>query len=323
MLIDILLLILGLSLLTGGGEMLVRGASALARSMGVSPLVVGLTVVAFGTSAPELSVNVAAALKGQSDISFGNIMGSSIANIGLIVGATALVRPLQIHTNVIVREIPMMLLASAATLVICMDRAMGSGEDSFSQADGAVLLLFFAVFIYYTIQDALRQRGVPSQEESSPKRSIPFDLLLIALGLGGLVLGGRVTVSSAEDIALAIGVSEVVIGLTVVAIGTSLPELVTALIATSRGQSDLAMGNVVGSNIFNLLFVLGITATIRPIAIPEGGGLDLAVMIVLAVALLPLSFNPKRSIGRTAGAVLLLLYFAYIAWRTVGGHSSQ
>ena len=190
----ILLLILGLSLLTGGGEMLVRGASALARSLGVSPLVVGLTVVAFGTSAPELSVNVAAALKGQTGISFGNIMGSSIANIGLIVGATALVRPLQIHTNVIVREIPMMLLASAATLVICMDRAMGSGEDSFSQADGAVLLLFFAVFIYYTIQDAFRQRGVPSQEEDAPKRSIAFDLLLIAIGLGGLVLGGQVTV---------------------------------------------------------------------------------------------------------------------------------
>jgi cation:H+ antiporter len=322
-LIDVLLLILGLSLLTAGGEMLVRGASALARSLGVSPLVVGLTVVAFGTSAPELAVNVAAALNGQAGISFGNIMGSSIANIGLIVGAAALVRPLQIHQNVIVREIPMMLLASAATLVICMDRALGSGEDGFSQADGAVLLLFFAVFVYYTVQDALRQRGIASREEHPPSTSIPFDLLLVAIGLGGLVLGGQLTVSAAVDIARALGVSEVVIGLTVVAIGTSLPELVTALIATSKGQSDLAMGNVVGSNIFNLLFVLGITALIRPIAMPAGGGFDLLVMIALAVALLPLSFNPGRRIGRPAGVVLLLLYFAYIAWRTFGGHSSQ
>jgi len=322
-LIDVLLLILGLVLLTAGGEMLVRGASALARSLGVSPLVVGLTVVAFGTSAPELAVNVTAALEGQGDISFGNIMGSSIANIGLIVGATALVRPLQIHLNVIVREIPMMLLASAATLVICMDRVLGSGEDGFSQADGAVLLLFFAVFVYYTIQDALRQRGITGHEERPPSKSVPFDVLLIVVGLGGLVLGGQLTVSAAVDIARAIGVSEVVIGLTVVAIGTSLPELVTALIATSKGHSDLAMGNVVGSNIFNLLFVLGITALIRPIAMPPGGGFDLLVMIVLAVALLPLSFNPGRRIGRPAGVVLLVLYCIYIAWRTFGAHSSQ
>jgi cation:H+ antiporter len=317
--VDALLLLLGLALLTVGGEMLVRGASALATSLGVSKLVIGLTVVAFGTSAPELAVNVAAALQGNAGIGFGNIFGSSIANIGLIVGAAALIRPLQVHKTVILREIPMMMLAAAAALVLGMDGVLEGRPPAFTRSDGCILLLFFAVFLYYTINDALMQRGARSRsDQSQPSRPVR-DLLLIGIGLGGLVGGGKLTVDAAVALARSFGISEVLIGLTVVAVGTSLPELVTSIIASARGQSDLAIGNVTGSNIFNVLFVLGTTCVIAPIEIPPGGRADVLIMGALTLTVLPLSFNPERRMGRTAGIVLLGAYIAYVAWRSLAG----
>jgi cation:H+ antiporter len=316
MLVDALLLALGLALLTVGGEMLVRGASALATSLGVSKLVIGLTVVAFGTSAPELAVNVAAALQGKSEIGFGNIVGSSIANIGLIVGSAALIRPLQVHRTVILREIPMMLLAAAAALALGLDQVLEGRPDAFTRIDGCVLLLFFAVFLYYTINDALMQRSA-MRAEDAPKSSPVRDLLLIVVGFAGLIGGGKLTVDGAVALARGFGISEVVIGLTVVAVGTSLPELVTSIIACAKGQSDLAIGNVTGSNIFNVLFVLGTTSVIAPVEIPVGGQVDLLIMAALTITVLPLSINPERRMGKGAGILLLGSYAAYIAWRTL------
>jgi cation:H+ antiporter len=316
-LVDTLLFLLGLALLTVGGELLVRGASALATSLGVSKLVVGLTVVAFGTSAPELAVNISAALQGKGAIGFGNIVGSSIANIGLIVGLAALVRPLEVHKTVILREIPMMMLAAAATLALCLDQALEGRPDAFTRIDGCVLLLFFAVFLYYTINDALMQRGALrgiEVDKPAPARQV----LLISIGLAGLIGGGKLTVDAAVGLARGFGVSDVVIGLTIVAVGTSLPELVTSVIASARGHADLAIGNVTGSNIFNTLFILGITAAIAPVEIPAGGHVDVVIMAALTLTVLPLSINPEHCMGKKAGIVLLGAYAAYIAWRTLG-----
>ena len=322
-LLDLLLLLAGFALLLGAGDLLVRGAAALARSFGISPLVVGLTVVAFGTSAPELAVNLAAALRGEGGISFGNVVGSNIANVGLIVGAAALVRPLSVHVTVILREIPMMLLASAAVVIMSFQSRLEGGVDVFRRSDGLILLLLFGVFLYYTTLDALRQRSSPSIAKdvedlageglaAGRRRS----LLFTVLGLAGLVAGGELTVRSAVALATALGISKAVIGLTIIAIGTSLPELVTSVMAARRGYSDMAMGNVVGSNIFNLLLVLGLTSTVRPIPVPQGGHIDLLMMTALAAALLPLSIH-RRHMPRWSGGVLLASYVLYLLWRVV------
>lgn len=318
MLTDLLLLAVGLALLVAGGDGLVRGASALAFRLGVSPLVVGLTVVAFGTSAPELSVNVAAALTDRGEISFANVMGSNIANIGLAIGLVAMLRGITIERAVIVREIPMMTLSTVAALVLASDPWLTgtAGPGGYSRADGVMLLLFFVIFVYYTTSEALRQRGGSEGEERDEKLlSIPRALFYFALGLGGLVLGGDLTVDAASSLALQLGLSQAFVGLTVVALGTSLPEIVTSLMGVLRGSDSIAIGNVVGSNIFNVLFVLGTTSTISDVPVPDGGTEDLLVALVFALALLPISFNPARRIGRAGGVFLVVGYVAFIAWR--------
>jgi cation:H+ antiporter len=322
LLADLLLLLLGLVLLVGGGDALVRGASAMAYRLGISPLVVGLTVVAFGTSAPELAVNMAGALSGRGELSFGNVMGSNIANVGLVVGATALIRPLALHRAVIVREIPMMSLAALAALVMSLDRFLSGGAadtvDQFSRGDGLMFLLLFGVFLYYTINDALRQRSeMRAEEKALARMSLLRAVLLFVFGLAALVAGGQVTVDAASSIALALGMTEAVVGLTVVAVGTSLPELVTSMVGAFRGEQEIAVGNIVGSNIFNLLFVLGTTSTTRPLPVPARGTADVLMVIALSVILLPLSFNPERSIPRKGGVVLLLSYVGYLSWRAL------
>ncbi|MDH4321490.1 MAG: calcium/sodium antiporter [Desulfobulbaceae bacterium] len=325
MLLDILMLAGGMTLLLGGGELLVRGASALAKAVGVSPLIIGLTVVAFGTSAPELAVNMIAALNGSGDISFGNIIGSNIANIGLILGVAALIKPLEIHSSVINRELPMMLLASAAAALLGLDRLLRDVPSTYDRADGLMLLLLFCIFIHYTVSEVLRQRRVDPDalfaeaaelagEDGSEK--VGRNLFLTVAGLAALIGGGRLTVDAAVSLAQAFQVPQVLIGLTVVALGTSLPELVTSLVATYRGQTDIAVGNVIGSNIFNLLFVMGMSSTTATIPIPGNGALDLLVMTVLSLLLLPFTITHQRRIVRWEGAVLLGIYLAYTAWIT-------
>ena len=323
MTIHLVLLIAGLALLLGGGDLLVRGAAALARSFGISPLVIGLTVVAFGTSAPELSVNLLAAFQGNTEISFGNIIGSNIANIGLILGVSALIHPLAIEGVIITREIPMMLLASLIALVTGMDVFLRNSPNVFDRSDGLVFLLMFCVFLFYTIGDVIRKRKtdplLQQAEEALEKRSfhtIVYNLLLFMAGLILLVSGGKLAVDAAVAVAELLNVPRVIIGLTVIAVGTSLPELVTSVIATWKRQTDIAIGNVVGSNIFNLLFVNGICATLRPIPVPAaGGGQDLSMMVFLSLFLLPLCVTDRRKIVRWEGIVLLALYLGFNVWR--------
>jgi cation:H+ antiporter len=323
MAIDLLLLLVGLALLLGGGESVVRGATGLAQSLGVSPLVIGLTVVAFGTSAPEMAVNVIAAWQGRGDISFGNIIGSNMANVGLIVGCTAIMRPILITGVVIAREIPMMLLATTAAIIMGFDTVLGVGPDYYDRADGLLLLMLFLVFLYYTIGDFVKQRAANETNRAledtlarATRAGLPRSFVITALGLVALIAGADVTVDAAVNLAHALGVPDVVIGLTVLAIGTSLPELVASVVATMRGHAELAIGNVVGSNIFNLLLVLGVTALVRPVPVPPGGHLDLLVVALLSLILFLVSMTNNRQIIRTEATVLLLLYLAYIAWRS-------
>jgi cation:H+ antiporter len=315
---DILLLLTGLILLLAGGDALVRGAAALAHRLGISPLVVGLTVVSFGTSAPELAVNLTAALRGSGELSFGNVIGSNLANIGLIVGLTALLRPLDVQAVVVWRELPMMVLATAFALVFALDTVLsGDASSRYDRGDGIVLLLLLSVFLYYTAREVFRQRESRRGKVGLAvgSWSVPRSLLVAATGLAVLVVGAQLTVKGGVGIARSAGISEAVIGLTLIAIGTSLPELAASLIAAWRGQAEIAIGNVIGSNIFNLLLVLGATAAVRPVPIPAGGVLDLVALCVLSVLLWGVCVNQGRRIIRVEGALLLTIYLTYLSQR--------
>jgi cation:H+ antiporter len=319
--LEFLLLIVGVTLLVGGAEALVRGGSGLARDLGVSPLVVGLTVVAFGTSAPELAVNVDASLRGQGGLSFGNIIGSNIANIGLVIGCFALLRPIPVEGTIIRREMPMMIAATLLVTVMGLGW-FGNGSRSLDKTDGVILLIFFAVFLYYTVADVFRQRAtdpfVVQTGMATPGRfwgSLPLNVGLTLGGLLALVGGAELTVRAAVELAAAFGVPQVVIGLSLVALGTSLPELVTGVVAALRSQSDLAVGNIVGSNIFNLLFVAGVSASISPIPVPRGGGYDLAVLCLLSFLMLFICLTHRQQIIRREAVLLLVIYFLYIGSR--------
>ena len=325
---DFLWLAVGIVFLTIGGETVVRGATGLARRLGVSPLVIGLTVVAFGTSAPELAVNVIAAIRGQGAISFGNIIGSNMANIGLIVGLTAILRPIVIKDVVIRRELPMMLLATAGVLAMGFDNALSSGgavrpfEDFYTRSDGILLLMFFLVFLYYTVGEFVRPRALAGEDiadghpPATTEEPLWRSLAVTTLGLALLIGGAELTVNAAVNLARALGVSEELIGLTLVAVGTSLPELVASVSATFRGHAELAIGNVVGSNIFNLLLVLGVTSIVNPVPVPAGGHTDLLVVTGLSLVLFGVSVSWRQEIVRTEACVLLAVYLGYLSWRS-------
>lgn len=329
MAISTLILIVGLVLVLAGARFLVDGASSLARAFGISDLVIGLTVVAFGTSAPELAVNLSASLSGKGDIAFGNVVGSNICNVGLILGISALIRPLTSQNIVIRREIPMMLLASAAMLTVSLDKVLNDASfRTIGRSDGITLLLLFCVFLYYLIMETIDQRGkiaaesLESYGDNPPRRSPRWLLKSLGFTLGGLVgllVGGQLTVNAAVDLAEAAGVPEVVVGLFLLAVGTSLPELAVSATAAFKGKTDIAIGNVVGSNIFNILFVIGVSATIKPLDVPPGGMIDLIVMIVFAAGLLPIAATHGGRIIRAEGALLLAAYIGYSVWRGVSG----
>ena len=320
----VIYLIAGLAMLLGGGSFLVRGASGIARALRVSPLVIGLTIVAFGTSAPELVVNIAALIRGNDGIAFGNIIGSNISNIGLILGITALVKPLGVKGVVIVREIPMMIVVALVTVIIGIDGVFTETFDAFVRHDGAILLLLLVIFIFYNMRDALRKRRqdqylvqVEGHIPSPPHKGIHVSGIMAVAGLGLLVAGGKLTVSGAVGVAAALGVSDALIGLTIIAVGTSLPELATSMIAAWKNEPELAVGNVVGSNIINLSLVLGLVSVISPVDIPAGGRFDLVAMALFSVILLPISIMSMRKITRVEGAVLLSCYCAYMVFRAL------
>lgn len=308
---------------------MVRGSVALATRLGVAPVLIGLTVVAFGTSSPELVVNLVAALRGSADIGFGNVVGSNIANVGLLLGCSALVAPLAVHRTLVVREIPMMILAGAAAIVLGGGPLLGGDVPGYGRGDGLMLLLLFGVFLYYTVGEALQQRdaapeggpGAPGGDHvlgglPSNGPGMARILLLVLGGLTLLIVGGELTVRGAVRIATDLGVSEAVIGLTVVAVGTSLPELATSISAAHRGETDIAVGNIVGSNLFNMLFVFGVSVTVAPAPMPAGGPVDLLVMTGLSALLLPMVLT-RRRVDRAEGIVLLTVYLAYVGWLVI------
>lgn len=296
----------GLVLLVYGADYLVKGASSLARRLGVSALVVGLTVVALGTSAPELVVNLLAASRGSSDLALGNIFGSNIANILLILGLTAMIRPVAVKKDAIWRQIPFAILAAVAVVIMGSDIALsGRLSDVIGRADGFMLLLFAAVFAYYTFRTS--QPGtMTSQLETL---SIKKTWLYTIGGLIGLSLGGKFVVDAATELARNFGWSEHIIGLTIVAVGTSLPELATSLVAARKKQDDIAVGNVVGSNIINIFLILGLTAVIMPLPFSSRSLQDgLMVIAVSLLLFLAMFVGTRHRLDRWQGALFMVAY---------------
>lgn len=305
----ILYLVFGLILLVLGGEGLVRGSSALAARFGVTPLLIGLTIVAFGTSSPELVVSLQAALKGNSDISLGNIIGSNIGNIGLILGISALIMPLKVQVQIIRKEIPFMILISVliAALILTV--------DSFSFVHGLIFFLMLITYIFFAIKNSKKEVITEEiiEEYTPQKLNTVLSIVFIIAGLAGLIFGSDLFVKGAVEVAKIFGISDLVIGLTIVAVGTSLPELVTSVIAAIKKETDIAIGNIVGSNIFNILGILGITGMVKEINLNSITYADLGVFILFAVLILPLS-RTKFVLQRWEGALLLAVYAGYVAY---------
>ena len=311
MITTLLILVVGLVLLYFGAEGLVRGSSSLALRLGVGPLLVGLTVVAFGTSTPELVVSLKAAYLDQGDISVGNVVGSNICNIGLILGFSALIIPIKVASQIVRVDTPIMIGVTALALFLLHD-------GSLSRMEGVILFALLVGYVLFSIRLAKNQATDPLAEEFTEeikvsKWGVWQDVAFIAAGLVMLVFGARFLVDAAIDIAKAAGLSEAVIGLTIVAVGTSLPEFATSLVAALKKEADIAVGNVVGSNIFNILGILGISAAVTPLSSTGITGIDLGVMAAFAVVLWIFSRTGYR-ITRGEGFFLLVTYIAYVVW---------
>lgn len=308
-----ILLIIGFALLIKGADYFVEGASNLAKLMRVPPLLVGLTIVAFGTSSPEATVSIIAALEGSSDVAIGNVVGSNIFNITLVVGITAMINPLKVETDTIRKEIPFTLLASVVLWVLISDVALqGLGTNLITRSEGIILLLIFAIFLYYIFEVARNNRE-PVRAEDVVGVTWGKNTLLTLGGLAAIIFGGDLVVDNATEIALAVGMSETLVGLTIVAVGTSLPELITSITAAMKKASEIALGNIVGSNIFNILFVLGASATISPLAVNGKIFADTAVMIILTLVLLVFS-RSRFKISKVEGAILAAVYIGYLIY---------
>ena len=302
MIFDFLFIILGVALVLFGADKLTEGAAALARRMNVPEIIIGLTIVAAGTSAPELFVSLVSALNGTPDLAVGNVVGSNTMNCMLIVGCAAMVAPMTISPSTVKKDIPFSVAASVLLILLAFNNFLG-------RLDGIILLLGFAVFMTYTLMQA-KTGSSETVKEISP---IWKNILFIVFGLAGLVIGSNLFVDSASDVALSLGISEGVVGLTIVAGGTSLPELATSVVAARKGQSAIAIGNVIGSNVFNILLILGLTATISPLEIEGITTIDLAVML-LSVVLVWLFSRTRYTVERWEGALLLGLYLVYVGW---------
>jgi len=315
------LMMVGFAALIKGADWLVAGASSVATRLGVSALVIGLTVVSFGTSAPELVVNVLASLQGNTDITIGNIAGSNSANILLILGISALIYPLAVGRGTVWKEIPFALLAMIMVVIMASDALIdGAATSALTRIDGLVLIGFFIIFLYYIFGLAKESANTEAEGASEEVRSWPVSLGMIVGGLAGLVLGGKWIVDGAVSIAQNFGVSEALIGLTIVAVGTSLPELATSAVAAYRKNVDIAVGNIVGSNIFNVFWILGLSAIIRPLPFTPQLVLDLLVATGATILLFLALFVGKRhQLERWQGGVFVLLYIAYIVFLVMRG----
>ncbi len=323
-LLSVVFFALGIVILLKSADWLVSGASSIAARFKISPMVIGLTVVAFGTSAPELVVSLTSAISGNTNLALSNIIGSNIANILLILGASAILCPLIVHKNTVWKEIPMSFLGALVLFVLALQNVIDHGSifhipftgtdvvGSITRSNGLILLAFFIIFLYYTF-------GIAKvSTDSAPdikQRKTWMSILLVVAGLGGLILGSKLLVDSGINIAKAFGVSDTLIGLTLVAVGTSLPELVTSLVAASKKQVDIAVGNVVGSNIFNIFFILGLTSLVTPLPLPASNVVDIFVLFMTTILLFVFLFIRQRHvITKAEGGLMLAAYAGYITF---------
>jgi cation:H+ antiporter len=313
MIITYILFLAGFGLLIKGADLMVDGASSVATKLGISTLAIGLSVVAFGTSLPELVINILASWRGSTDIAIGNVLGSNIANILLILGITALIHPLRVSRGTVWKEIPLSLLAIVMLAVMTADEFLdGQVPSILGRGDGIVLIAFMVIFLYYIfgISKVEGQDAPRAHRDSAPKAA-----LMLIVGLIGVGLGGKWVVEGAIALASAFGLSEAVIGLTLVAIGTSLPELVTSAVAALKKQSDIAVGTIVGSNIFNIFWILGISAVIRPLPFSAELTRDVVMTVFATLLLFIFMFvGRKEMLQRTQGAGFVALYIAYIVY---------
>ncbi|NBJ67964.1 MULTISPECIES: calcium/sodium antiporter [Clostridia] len=309
-----ILLIIGFGLLIKGADFFVDGSSNIARLLRIPPILIGLTIVAFGTSSPEATVSIIAAIQGNADVSMGNVIGSNIFNLTLVVGIATILFPMKVENETIRKEIPFTLLASVALLILISDTVLqGFNLNTISRSDGIIFLLFMSVFMYYVIEVALKSRE--NSKEADVVQDVKWgkNILITLLGLAGIIIGGQMVVENGKEIAYSWGMSEALVGLTIIAIGTSLPELVTSIAAALKKESEIALGNIVGSNIFNILFVLGASAVITPLEVNGKIIVDIIMMIALTVLLLIFSRTNFR-IGKREGLVLVVAYILYMVY---------
>lgn len=302
---QVLLLIVGFFVLIKGADLFVDGASSIADYLRIPAVVVGLTIVAFGTSAPEAAVSIAAGLSGSNDIAIGNVVGSNIFNILAVVGISCLIKSMKIDQDLIKNEIPYMIGAGLLMCLFCF-----TGQE-ISRIEGSIFTFFILLFVYMTVKKAIKGRN--DQQVNQPKYSIWMSIVVSIIGLAFIIVGGNVVVDSAKQIALSFGMSEMLVGLTIVSIGTSLPELVTSVVAAKKGHSDIAIGNVVGSNIFNILFILGLASMVRPIGVEAVIFTDLAIMMVVFILSYVIA-KVKQSYDWKVGIVFVLMLICYMSY---------
>jgi len=322
--LNILLCLIGFVMLYYGAEWLVKGSSSLAKSLGVTPVVIGLTVVAFGTSAPELVVSLVSSIKGKSMIAVGNVVGSNICNIALVLGLAALFQPIKCHRSVVTRDIPLMLGISLYLLVLSLNSTLGRIEGA-TLFSGIILYTFFNYYIARKeSKTGLNEEAVLSElgiEEVEYIGSRSRQIVFVIIGIVGVIVGAQIVVESAVEIMQVLGVSEKFIGLTIVAFGTSLPELATSVIAAIRKEMDISIGNLVGSNVFNILSVLGAASLVRPISIPGGffqSGLIIDYLVMMLTSFLPwLMMRKTSTVTRRDGVILLSCYVVYVIYLTI------
>ena len=311
------LFLVGFVLLIKGADWLVDGSSSVARKLKISNIVIGLTIVAFGTSAPELIVNIMASIRGNSDIAIGNIVGSNIANILLILGISAIIFPLAVKKGTVFKEIPLSLLAVLALWLMANDILLdGASANVLSMIDGFIFILFFIIFLYYTFGIA----KATGKEEKVKELKVSTSVFMILIGIAALTVGGNWIVEGAILIAKHLGISEALIGLTIVAIGTSLPELATSAVAAYKKNPDIAIGNVVGSNIFNIFWILGVSSLIHPITFASIMNFDIYFLVFTTALLFAVMFiGKKHTLERWQGVTFILIYVAYITYLIIRG----
>ena len=321
MILNIVLLVVGFFLLIKGADKLVDGSASIAKKFGLSSLVIGLTIIAFGTSAPELIVNILASINGNSDIGMGNVVGSNIANILLILGATAALSTIKVNDSITQKQIPFSVLAVVALFILTNGSFFdgGSAPSVLTRSGGLILILFFIIFLYYTFSIAKGGKKEKGEEEIKVYKNWKSTLFIIG-GIIALFLGGKFIVDGATSIARFFGLSEALIGLTIVAVGTSLPELAASIMAARKKQADMAIGNVIGSNIFNILWILGLSSVINPLNYNPVMNFDIFFLIYISILLIPLIYaGKKKYFTRVEGVVLLVLYAAYITFISIRG----